>query len=374
MDVAVLEKGRFPRYKTCGGGIQAKTAELFPFSIEPVTERVITKVRVTSNMREPFVRETDKPLVYNVGRDRFDSFLMEKAAEQGAKFFQQEEVVDVSEEKDFVDIGTDRRKIRGSVVVGADGALSVVAKYLYAGELTFQRDIGLEAEVVVRAQDLERLQNTILIDWGTMPSGYAWVFPKEDHLSIGAGGPFELARSVKSYYERFLKLLREEGLVRHCEVRRFSGHLLPTGSSRNAINTRRSVLVGDAAGLIDPVSGEGIFYAVRSARIASSLIKEGLRRKTLNLDMYTKEIRSELLEEIESAGSLVLLFNSYPRFFHRWFQRSDAMARALRGDKSYVSMKEELGKVQFLWPAIDGITTRITRRKLRNYSPGVQVD
>ena len=366
MSVAVFEKATFPRYKTCGGGIQAKTAEILDFSIEPVVERILTKIQVTLHMGRPLVRLDDPP-VYAVMRDRFDSFLADKAKEKGAHFFEDERVTDVQEGPDDVLVRTTRRLARASVVVGAEGAASVVRGTLYP-RLELEADIGLEAEITVPVECLDELGETILLDWGTLPGGYAWVFPKGGHLSIGVGGPSQIRGRLRGHFRHFLAKLEEQGVIRDFSVDRVSAHRLPMVIGENRFNTPRTLLVGDSAGLIDPFTGEGLYYAVKSGQMAAAVISRSVLEEAPMLDPYTKEIAAAIASEIEYARSLMHLFNTWPGGFHAWLRRSDrlasAMARTLTGDKSYASWRHDLGMASFLWPLIDAASGRITRRKL----------
>jgi geranylgeranyl reductase family protein len=372
ISVAVFEKSTFPRYKTCGGGVQARTARLLDFSIEPVVERVITRMRVTANMRDAFTK-ADNPLVYTVMRDRFDSFLAEKAKDRGALFFEDERVTALQEGPHDVLVQTSKRQTRAAIVVGADGAGSIVRRKLYPG-LRLQNDLGVQAEVAVPIECLDDLRDTIVVDGGTLPGGYAWAFPKDKHMSIGAGGPLQIRDQIRRYYRDFLRMLEEQGIIRDYSVGRLSSHLLPTPMGENQLNTSRTLVVWDAAGLIDPFTGEGIYYAVRSGQIAASVIIRCSACEAPDLSPYTMEIASSVVSELERARALMYLFNTWPRGFHAWLRRSDglcrAMARTLSGEKGYAGWREELGRAQFLWPVIDSVTSGIANRKLTRVTAG----
>lgn len=389
-EVVVVDRACFPRYKTCAGGLERKTVALFDFSLDPVIERVTDRLWGSCMLRRPLIRDADKPLVYCVMRDRFDAFLLDKAKASGVAVLEGERALAIEERGDSVLIKTSHRAIRAKIVVGADGALSVVRRTLYPA-LRIERFIGAQAEVSLPMSDLERLTGTILMDMGALPGGYAWAFPKRDQLSVGAEGPLSLNKQVKAYVFRFLTMLVQEGVVGDCKVERISCHLLPMAMPAEAgdhrLHTARTVLAGDAAGLVDPLTGEGIYYAVRSARLAAEVIsgalkdargqqdtpgKEGLRRQLAyepDLAGYTEEIRSTLLPEITSARSFRYVHSLSPTGFHAWLRRSDrlwnGLTRSFAGEKTYASWRAELGGAEPLWPAIDRIAATTWRWRVR---------
>ena len=157
-------------------------------------------------------------------------------------------------------------------------------------------------------------------------------------------------------------------MIRDFSVDRFSAHPLPMALGENRLNTVRTLLVGDSAGLVDPFTGEGLYYAVKSAQIAASVIISSLGEETPDLDPYTEDISTAITSEIGHARCLMHLFNMWPGGFHAWLRHSDrlagAMARTFTGDKTYASWRQDLGVANFLWPAIDDVSGRITGRKL----------
>lgn len=129
---------------------------------------------------------------------------------------------------------------------------------------------AIEIEAKVPDLILARYVNRPALIFGDVGTGYLWVFPKADHISVGVGGwnpkPQELQKALKLVMDRLGIPL--DGQPRH-------GHPVPTHSHREKVCTRRTLLVGDAAGLVDPVTGEGIRFAIKSGRLAAESILAG---------------------------------------------------------------------------------------------------
>ncbi|MGZ3583792.1 MAG: NAD(P)/FAD-dependent oxidoreductase, partial [Ktedonobacterales bacterium] len=130
-NVCLLEKYTMPRYKTCGGGVNIRAANLIPFTLEPVVERVIHRYRFTYRGEKPFERTYPKPLTYMTQRMRLDQYLLEQARSVGTNVREGITVRKVAVTEDQAIVVTDAgEQFEGKVLVGADGANSVVARDL----------------------------------------------------------------------------------------------------------------------------------------------------------------------------------------------------------------------------------------------------
>lgn len=265
--VLVLEKEALPRYKACGGGLSTEMLEkVFPFSFESVIEARIQTVGYTLGERRVSV-PVPQQSIRTVMRDRFDAHLLAHAK---AEVRPGVAVRRVTEAADRVIVETaDGARYEGRYLIGADGAKSVVARDL---KLRRNRMVAaaLEAEVRVAPEVQRRLGSELLFIFGEIRDGYAWVFPKAAHLSVGIAAvrprPGELQATLKRLADRYGIAL--EGADVH-------GHPIPLYTRRDPLVTPRSLLVGDAAGLADPFSGEGIRLAIKSGRLAAQAILSG---------------------------------------------------------------------------------------------------
>ena len=265
-----------------------------------------------------------------VMRSKFDHFLIQKAQEAGAAVIDGVRAEQLEITASRVKVVTPEGPFTGEIVAGADGAKGMVAKKLGLMR-DVELDLGLEAEVSVTEDKLSDWDSLIGLDFGQIPGGYGWVFPKKDHLSIGVEGPVHLSKRFKPYLERLLQHLG------NYQVTDFKGHLMPMRRRGMAIQRGNVLLLGDAAGLIHPFSGEGIYYAIKSAQLAAPVIAGALRADTINLKDYQQAVDAQLMPSLELGRVLLNLFTRSPRFYFNLVKRSDLIwwhaCRALLGAK-----------------------------------------
>jgi hypothetical protein len=130
---------------------------------------------------------------------------------------------------------------------------------------------AIEAEISVPPEVMHRFEKQLVFIMGEINRGYMWIFPKQDHLTIGIGAlrpkPGELQNTLKKVMGRYGITLDNQTRLR--------GHPIPIYTHRERVTSRRTLLVGDAAGLVDPFSGEGIRFAIKSGRLAAESIISG---------------------------------------------------------------------------------------------------
>ena len=337
--VLMLDKAKLPRYKTCGGGLVQRTIDAIPFSIESVIERQIRTIRISNNFMNPVLIERNHTLVAMSMRSTLDSYLTQKAIQEGAELLEQQNVREVTETTDRVICTTDSTSHEARYVIGADGVNSIVAKTL--GFPQPRVGVALEVEVYVR----DNFDNCIDFDFNVLPQGYGWVFPKSDHLSCGV---FTLRRNfpqIRRYYERYIQ---QKTFAHQISESTLSGHLIPLGPRSKKLNTSRAILVGDAAGLADPLTGEGISFAVRSGLLAAkSLLKE-------NPDLYSTELDATMLPEIRiSRLAARILFSAPAVLYNRIVTKpffADSIIKLFAGKTTYRELaKSALMKPYKLW-------------------------
>lgn len=297
--VLVLERERLPRYKPCGGGVPGSVFRYFPFPLDEAIEAKVASIRYSYRGQEEVTVPLPDEAISMVMRDRFDALVLEQAR---CQVHEATSVTAVVEGEDSVVVSTkDGQEFRGCYLIGADGANSIVA-----GELGLRRGkvmgAAIEAEVPLAQWAIADWAQTALFEFGALRYGYLWVFPKREHLSVGIG-------SFRKRKEKLRDILRQEmtkfgisldGVTLH-------GHPLPVYIRSERLNTTRSLLVGDAAGLMDPLSGEGIRYAVKSARLAAETIVHG------ELDKYTAGVQREIGANLSRARWLIVLFYGLQR-------------------------------------------------------------
>lgn len=346
--VLILEKSAFPRYKVCGGGLTRKIVDEIPFDIAQVVEREIYSVRFSCRFANQFTRTSPDPLIFCTMRENLDRFLLEQAVASGARILFDQPVYALHQEPGGVRIETRNGGFRSRVVIGADGASSVVA---HASGLRKDLKPGMawEAEMDAAEEDLNRFGNTVFLDWGTFPGGYGWIFPKRNHFSAGVGGPASLSRFLKTYNQKFI----QASGIRFTGIRTMKAWPIPVRIRKGNFHSGQVILAGDAGGLTDPLTGEGISYAVRSGLIASRAVLRFLHGHSGSLADYSEEINQTLMPEILEANRVKAIFNAAPLTIHRSVQSNDRVWRAfgkiLRGERTYLDVKRGFGKWKFLW-------------------------
>lgn len=334
--VLVVDRAEFPRYKACGGGIPLRTEKLLPFPIENVVEDSVNLLEVSLRGRSGFVRDSGAPFAHMVMRERFDALLLEHAQRAGAEFrpgttirkATQNGAVHVTAEGGF--------QAEAGFVVCADGAHSPVGKMLGLG-----RDIEECAawEVEVRAPKITHQVHRAraMIDLGYRPWGYAWMFPKASVLSIGIVVPRERANAMKDSVRDYITRL---GLA-HADIDIAKGHKIRFRRGDERIVQGRALLAGDAAGMADEFTEEGISYAIHSGRLAARNVLRGLDRGSI--DEYQSDVNRELMPELRAARAIGNLFyRPLNRYAKPWLWaagRSPFMWNAFfavqKGDSTY---------------------------------------
>lgn len=336
--VILIDKEKFPREKICAGGLTAKVFNLLPFDISPLKPQQISKICLVYKMKKQFIRTYRQPLVYTINRAEFDNFLAQKAQKAGAYFLQNHRLEKIINKNGVYHLQTKKKLINAKIVVGADGANSIVSPLVGFRPDTI--DLGLQFNVPLRA-DKEKFHQKIIMSWGSIPKGYAWVFPKKDSLAVGVGGPKNLGKKLKIYLDSWLDYLEIKN-----ENLKLTGHLIPHRLRKKShLFKDNIVLIGDAGGLNDSLTGEGIFYALKSAKIAAKHIKDFLSGNKIAFKNYEKEINQEIMPELKATyffNKTSVIF--FPLVF-RLIEKNDyfwkVFCRLIRGDKSFLEVKKQ---------------------------------
>lgn len=306
----LLEKEKMPRYKPCGGGVTAKVKNVLDVDFSAAVEDTIARASVAFRDEIRFPVQFSEPVGWSVMRDRFDLLLANQAANQGAKVRDGVKVNHIEIDDAGVRVQVPGEEIHAEVIVGADGANGIVAR---AAGLHSERRLGaaLEAEMELPNASVEHWRGVWHLDFGAVPYGYAWIFPKAEHLSVGVGAFVQTKQKLN--LRRLLdQYISSEPTLQNARHVALHGHTLPLGGTRRRVSKDRVVLVGDAANLVDPFSGEGIYAAIKSGKLAAEHVAAGLRAGKLDLADYTARIQTEFTRDYRYAEKLGAVFYHMP--------------------------------------------------------------
>jgi geranylgeranyl reductase family protein len=303
-DVLLLDRAHFPRDKPCGGGVTGRAARLLPFSIEPVVEHVVTGVDLRLRYGKTLARGEREPLVYMTQRKRLDHFLVQKALEAGAEFREDYKVSALETRADGVSV----QGFEAETLIGADGVNGITARTFALGG---NRVVGvaLEANMPYARMDRSAYDGRLALELGVVPGGYGWVFPKGDHANFGVGGWEEEGPRLRAHLRR----LCEAHGARFDDLEELRGYRLPLREPRSTLARGRTLLVGDAAGLIDPVSGDGMFEGFLSAEYASEAVLDLLQGRAADLDPYGPRLANRLATHLWASWGVKVALDRFPR-------------------------------------------------------------
>ncbi|WP_308116786.1 geranylgeranyl reductase family protein [Nocardioides sp. TRM66260-LWL] len=316
--VLLLDRVEHPRYKTCGGGlIGPSLAELDRRPGTPPVRTTVRRASFTLRGGREAVRDAGERVIRCVVRPELDAWLLDAAVAAGAEVRTPVAVRSVEpggsgsgsgSDADAV-VRTASGDVAARVVIAADGTSGRASKAV--GVRLAQVDLGLELEVDAAGSGFD--QESIQIDWGPIPGSYGWVFPKGDTLTVGViarrGRPEETRAYLRAYLE-------QRGLAGQRVVHE-SGHLTRCRTSDSPLAAGRVLAVGDAAGLLEPWTREGISFALRSGRLAGEVAAAGLASSDGELRAaHADALGADLLPEMAAGFRCLRAFERRPGAFH----------------------------------------------------------
>ena len=355
-----IEKKTMPRRKTCAGGIPAKVIDLLDFdfsaSIEQEIKGAVVNYRQVKSVEMP--RKDD--LGYVVNRSAFDHLLALRAGNTGVVIREGESVRTVSGQGQLIEVRTNRDVYRCRALIGADGAQGATAGIL--GCSARPASIGIEVHVPYEHALVRDHISRLGFYFGYLPDGYGWIFPRREDASIGIGIPMKYARRARSLLADFLGSL---GLPRDLAARA-KGHALPLFSplTRRPFCRGNILLAGDAASFVDPVTGEGIYWALKTGEEAARAISETLPTGKQAAGVYRAALGRHILPELRAAWKMSLPLSAFPQASFNFFQANKRIRemyfQVIAGRLSYVELLEQVPRMPLI----------IMRSLLARFFPG----
>jgi geranylgeranyl reductase family protein len=288
--VLVLDKATFPRDKPCGGGVTGRALRHLPFSIEPVVEDVVDRMECGLRYRNHVTRRARAPIAYMTQRKRLDHFLLQKAAAAGAEVREGETA--------------DARELDARIVIGADGCNGSTAKQLELADRV-AHGVALEANYPYEA----RYAGAIVLEIAVIRGGYGWIFAKSDHLNVGVGGNAEEAPKLRAELRRMCEAYG----IDPDAARDTRGYRLPMRLPKTRLARGTTAVIGDAAGLVDPFSGDGMYEAFLSAKLVTNAALDVLAGRAESLDAYQAAVERRIVPLTRAGWGAKAAFERFPR-------------------------------------------------------------
>lgn len=336
LSVALIDKAHFPRDKLCGGLVTGRcAAHLARIFGQEITEDLFdTRQNFEFFMQgQTLGRLEGVPPLHLTMRHAFDTRLLGHALAAGAKDYTGHRVSALELAQNRVVLNTGQA-LTFKVLIGADGVQSPVAKELFGRAFDPDR-VGFALEIEAPAQATSD-QTPIRIDFAAARWGYGWSFPKRGSTTVGLGGLHAPNPDMKAHLAAYLAQLQTG------QDAKVKGHFLPFGEAKARPGRANILLAGDAAGLVDPITGEGIGHALHSGELAALAATRAIKKNTAYqaFGHYRRATRPIRRAVIHARLLRPLIFTpGLQPFFARTFKASRSLKREymhlLSGETDY---------------------------------------
>jgi geranylgeranyl reductase family protein len=344
MRILLLEKTVFPRDKPCGGGLQMRVLHRFKYLEENnLIDSYSSSIQIHSaSMKNHIDFQNNKPLQAMVLRKTFDEGLANLGARSGAILQCGKTVQNLTNDKEKIRIFlSDGTTVESRLVIGADGIWSTVAKKIGMKQECRHIGVCVYNEYPMSHKTLNHLygdQRKVHIHLQPHGlAGYGWVFPKEEHVNIGVV-EFRQAidqtiekKNLQKSYAQYLHTLKKQKLIpKNLTTRIIHGGAFPTCTAKR-LTADRVLLCGDAGGLVNPATGEGIYYAMCSGEIAAKIAIKALENNET-------DARSLRQYHIQWKHEFHLDFFLLYRMSKRWGVNVDNLVELVSNDQKLVDI------------------------------------
>jgi geranylgeranyl reductase family protein len=267
LSILLLDKSEFPRPKSCGGVLPPRIYSELEIPDE-LQERPLEGYRIFSGSGRKVESKFPKPGLM-VNRLKFDEFLVKSLNMEVEKA----QISDLKITSEYIEATGKNDSYRAKIVVGADGINSVVRKHcgfeLESVATTAQYEFSVPREVID-----EQIGNWFEVYY-IIPNGYAWIVPLKESVKIGMGSISpDFKKNPKKALDEFLTDPLVKNKILNCSQLDFQVYRVPMGGPLETLAADRTLLIGDAGGFVYPGTGEGVYYGVKSGRVAGETIKE----------------------------------------------------------------------------------------------------
>lgn len=373
LQIAIIDQASFPRDKICGDALSADVVNQLYRMDQSLGEKFEGFAQKIDSHGVRFLAPNHTFLDINYQnpnhgnaagyiskRIDFDYFLFKEIENQSnVEVFQNEKVLDIDAQIDKVDLKTDKRQLSAQMIIGADGAHSIVNKKL--GSIKVEKDhycAGLR-QYYEGVTGFNEHQSIELHFYKELLPGYFWIFPlRNGQANVGLGIlSSEVSKRKLNLKEELDQLLKSKpDLMKRFQnskaLEKPQGFGLPIGSKKRSISGHRFLLLGDAASLIDPFTGEGIGNALRSGRIAADHIIKSFENQCFKADFhkqYDRMIYHKMWNELSTSRKLQKLLR-YPKLFNFVVKKANhnsSIRTLLTSMLDNVDLKKELVKPGF---------------------------
>ena len=282
----IIEKdmiGEKGRYKACGGAIALELVEEIDYPEDKISRR-FESLELHHVDGDRFSKRGKGATIW---RNTFDKFLSDMAVDSGVILKENEPLINIEKTDDFYRVSTKKGKYAVKYIIASDGATSTTLKLLrwpyFKKEdlfLTITKEMKTSKEFINKT-----LGNAAIHAFFGMknliPIGYAWLFPKFETITVGWGNQINLIKNSREEFKKFENHPFVENALKNSELKIFKSHLIPV-NLRPKLYEDNVFAVGDAGGIVDPISGKGIPYAIMSGQIAIETINTCEKREKLD--------------------------------------------------------------------------------------------
>lgn len=359
LDVVLLEKAIHPRMKPCGGAIGPYALRILDVDISSVIERTFHAAIIHTPAGRKVILTSQELTGYLVKRDRFDAYLLHKAKEAGVEIIEGTEVIGIDQLRRGIRALAVGDSYKSHFLVGADGVNGITAKELGIRTkwhpenvaLCYEADVRMNQDDVMSSMVTHNSEPVIELYFGLVPWGYAWCFPKREGYSIGIGCRLDKSGQLELAWKKHVERLeRDKGV--DLDLSKRTSFRVPLGGKVDRCIGRRSMLVGDAAGLVSPLTGEGISFALQSGALAANVTINAVDAKSpLKVVEYDKQVKAGISRELADLRLLSGILNKSKRHIELLCQIADEdpimrnyLTNIVARIKPFSELKATLGK------------------------------